>query len=742
MRAFMIVLFLSLLSFSLASNVAQADGTILPEALSPDYLAVRYHRVTVEIDDNHAVTRVAQEFYNPHAVPVQGRYVFPIPPEAVLSNFRATVDGQPQTVVRQDATATNTVLYDVIAQRHDPSLLQYADWETLTFDLSLPAGGSRQMTLEYEQVLAPSGGLYHYRYILSTERYTSQPLEEVSLTIDLASSSGLGSLYASSHDVTTERWGAGRARISWQAENVRPTEDFELFFAPADDGFGGGLLTGRRADHDHFMFLFAPESETGQNDRLAKDIVFVLDRSGSMDGDKIGQAKNALQFILGQLDPNDRFAVIGFDDRLTTLSPTLQPTDRQILAEARRFVDGLSADGDTDLEAALQAGLTILEHSEPRPEATRLIVFLTDGLPTAGITEDGLIANLVARTNQRVDARLHVFGVGYDVNSHLLDRLAADNRGTVTYVQPGENLERVLTDFYGRIANPILTNLEVSFEGLEVSDLYPAQLPDMFQGSSLLLSGRYRATASTVTVRIRGQAGERQQEYSYRFELDRLDDYAFVPRLWATRRIGQLLDRVRVEGESVALVEEIRTLGLGYGLVTPYTTFVIETQTNGAASAASMSLYNDQAELNRVSGATTIQARVQNQRYQQADQANLANGANVVNHGQHSLAQVTGQNVDLSLLQTQPYNQDPVTLEWIEENIRVDRYVIFGSDEYFDLAADPALRSFLQSGPNVIFAYQGEVISVQAPAGLVDVPEPDPPSPVPSLIRRLLTWLR
>jgi Ca-activated chloride channel family protein len=756
MRKLILALLVSLLGFNLVGNLALADGMILPETLSPDYLVVRYHRVTVDIDDNHAVTRVEQEFYNPHPFPVSGRYLFPVPPEAILSHFQATVDGRLQSITRQDPTTTNAALYDIIARRHDPSLLQYADWESLAFDLGLPAGGSRRMSLEYEEVLAPSGGLYRYRYVLSTERYSSQPLEDVSLTVNLHSSSGLSSLYSPTHAANTEWLKSGRARVSWEAQNVLPSQDFELFFAPAEGGFGGGLLTGRRDDQGHFLFIFAPETEPTRDSAIPKDIVFVIDRSGSMSGEKIEQARNALHFILGQLNEDDRFSIVGFDHRLSVFAHRLQPVERGTLADARRFVDGLAADGNTDLEAALQAGLEILANSDgrgsygdngDRRDASSIIVFLTDGLPTAGVTDEGLIARLVTQANARQEARVHVFGVGYDVNTHLLDRLAADNGGTVTYVQPGESLEAVLTGFYQRIAHPVLTDLEVEFEGLEANGLYPQRMPDMFQGSSLLLTGRYRATASAVTVRVRGQAAGKERVYRYHFNLDQTGGHDFVPRLWATRRVGELLDVVRVEGESAALVNEIRELGLVYGLVTPYTTFVIQPQADGAASAANMALYANQGELNQAWGQTTVQARVQNQMYQQAAQAGLASGANVVNYGQHNLAQVADQNVDLSLLQEQKNLAGPITTEWIEQNIKVDRYVAFGSGEYFALAEDPATRPLLQSGSNVIFAYQGEVIAVQDSEGPTDDQAPSHPAidqtsaEKHSLMRDLTSWL-
>ncbi len=715
MRKAIPILLVGVLWLSVGSS-ALADGMLLPlpESLSPDYLAVRTHRVTVSIEDGHAVTRVEQEFYNPHDILVEGRYLFPLPPEAILSGFEATVDGQRQTVTHQDADATNTALYAIVAQQRDPSLLQYADWESLAFDLSLPPGGSRQMSLTYEEVLVPTGGLYRYRYVLSTERYSSLPLGEVSVLVDLRSSSGLTSLYSSSHAVQIERLGPGQARVSWKTQNTNPTEDFELFFAPASDGFGGGLLTGERNGQDHFLFLFSPEADPHQVETLPKDIVFIMDRSGSMSGEKIGQAQDALHFILGQLGENDRFSIISFNDRLGRLSDTLQPVDDRALKDAHRFIDRLSADGSTDLEAALQAGLEILERSEVRG-ATRMVVFLTDGLPTAGITDESLISRLVHETNVQLEARLHIFGVGYDVNTHLLDRLAVDNDGTVTYVQPGENLEFALTEFYGKIAHPLLTDIEVKFEGLEVENLYPKRLPDLFQGSSLLLAGRYRANGDTVVVRVRGWAGDERREYVYHFGLAETGGRDFVPRLWATRRVGVLLDQVRVGGENQTLVDEIRELGLSYGIVTPYTTFVITAQAEGAASMDNMALYNDLAELNRSSGRVTIQARVQNQMYEEADQANLATGANVFNYGHTSLAQVGAQQVDLNLLRDRQDPGGPITDGWIEHNVQVDRTVEFGSEAYFALAADPEARPYLQSGRNVVFAYQGEVIAVRDP---------------------------
>jgi len=446
--------------------------------------------------------------------------------------------------------------------------------------------------------------------------------------------------------------------------------------------------------------------------------VFVVDRSGSMDGEKIEQARNALRYFVDQLGEADRFSIVSFDERIMPLSDELLFPNQQTLNQARRYVDGLTADGSTDIDSALREGLAILARSERREDATRLIVFLTDGLPTAGVVDDTAIVVNATEFNRRIEARLHAFGVGYDVNTHLLDQLAAENGGSVTYVQPGESLEKTLTDFYDRVAHPVLTDLEIQFEGMSVSAVYPQNVPDLFDGSSLILTGRYDSGLETAAVRVRGKAGGEWREYIYNFDRAATGDYDFVPRLWATRRVGELLDRVRVEGETPELVDEIRELGLGYGVVTPYTNFVIAAQMDGAASVSNMALYNNMRALNQASGQMTILARVQNQAYQSATQANLAVGANIYSQNHHSLAQLNDGtasmlNVDLSILQGQEgVVGEPMSIDWIEQNVGIDREVKFGSEEYFSLAADPAVRTFLQSGANVIFAYEGEIIRV------------------------------
>lgn len=695
-----------------ASSVVFADGMILPTVVTQEYLNVREHHVDVVIDGVQATTRVEQEFYNPHPYTVTGQYLFPIPPDATLADFEFTLDSVTQQPTRQDIAATNTMLYQMVADRRDPSLLQYIDWESLTLDIELAPGSSRGMTIEYEQVLAPENNGFHYRYVLSTERYSAAALDSASVNVRILTP-GASSIYSPHYTVTTDYTTPGEVHVSWSEQQTHPTHDFDLYFTAAENGFGGSLMTGEHDGQSHFMFVFAPEAVPQQADTLPKDIVFVIDRSGSMDGEKMVQARDALTQILGRLNAADRFSVVGFDDLLDVYSQTLRPVDRESIQQAYQFVDSLTARGGTDIAGGLQQALTVMQASERRADAAQMIVFLTDGLATAGITVDEDIRRLITDLNHDRTVRIHAFGVGYDVNTHLLDGLAADNGGTVTYVQPGENIETVLTGFYSRIANPVLTDVRVEFEGIEVADLYPQALPDLFEGSSVILTGRYASAADNATVRITGSAGGETREYVYEFNLAETGEHAFVSRLWATRRIGHLLDVVRVEGETEALREEIRAIGLAYGIVTPYTTFVIVPQAEGAASASNMDLYSDLDSLNRSSGSTTVQARVQNQMYQDSSNVAWAQGANIISAGRNNLMQVGSQYVDLSLVAQQPGLEEGITPEWIAANIDVDITLTFGSPEYFALASDPAARPLLQNGTDIIFPYNGQTYWVQ-----------------------------
>ncbi|UCF61918.1 MAG: VWA domain-containing protein, partial [Anaerolineaceae bacterium] len=716
-----ISLFFVMLSSPFVS-VAYADGMMIPFGADFGYIQVEYHHVKVTIQDTDARTRVDQRFLNPYSETIEIRYIFPLPPLASIQDFRIQLDGQSVPVDKLNSLESEMFLRNAVTYQRDPSLLQFFGWEAYAVNLNLPPSGSVTMLLEYSETLPARGELFHYFYTLGTERYSVALLQDVSVEVDVFAEESVAAVYSPSHSIMTERIGPRHVRASFHQQNVLPIDNFELYFAITDGPLGAGFLSHADRERDeegHFLFLLSPSSVMDADVAMPKDIVFVIDRSGSMAGEKIDQAKSAMQYILGKLGEGDRFAIVSFDDRIESPSNELQRVTNRSIQDARSYVSRLYDRGNTDIDGALRRGITLIERAGFRPDASRMIVFLTDGLPTAGVTDERVIVDRVRQSNEELQVSLHVFGVGYDVNTHLLDDLASQNNGTVTYVQPGDSLEGALTSFYGLIAHPLLTDLELRFEGLTVTDVYPRQLPDLYFGSSIAVTGRYTGVKSDkVDIRLFGRVAGEPTIQVFNFSVDEEAENPFIPRLWATRRIGDLLDEVRVDGESDALVEEIETLGLRYGIVTPYTINIVEAQLNGVSSDAFMQLYRQDLDgdgvldINKVSGEATVGARVQNLTYQQAMQSNQATGSNIYNNGDKSVAQVGYYALDMELFVKRGLDPN-VSLDenWLAGN--ADHVILFGSDEYFELAKDPSANQILQAGPNVIFEYDGKVVAVQ-----------------------------
>src|SRR5262249_25829839 len=320
-----------------------------------------------------------------------------------------------------------------------------------------------------------------------------------------------------------------------------------------------------------------PKREIPREEVAPKDIVFVFDTSGSMNGAKIEQARRALRFILSNLNPHDRFNIIRFNSEVEPFRKELVEAAPASLEAARAFVDETKPVGGRATDDALVTAFESLPTTRLASDEGRrtMIVFMTDGQPTIGETSPERILADVARLNHG-RARLFVFGVGDDVNTLLLDRLARDGDGTVEYVRPSEDLELKVSAFYNKVAYPVLADLELSLPGVEVTDLYPKRVPDLFAGSQLILFGRYRRPGN-VTARLTGQVAGRTRSFNYPVPLpDRERDNSFIPRLWASRKIGYLLEEIRLHGESAELKDEVIRLSKEHGILTPYTAFLVE----------------------------------------------------------------------------------------------------------------------------------------------------------------------
>ncbi|MCI0663962.1 MAG: VWA domain-containing protein, partial [Acidobacteria bacterium] len=322
----------------------------------------------------------------------------------------------------------------------------------------------------------------------------------------------------------------------------------------------------------YFMLLVSPKAELPDKETSAKDVTFVIDTSGSMAEDgKMDKAKAALRFGVNSLDRRDRFNIISFAGEEHILSERLITSDEEGKRQAREFIERMRATGGTNINDALLAAFKQAQATE-RPQ---MVVLITDGQPTVGVTQAGKILSNAKEAN-RSNSRLFTFGVGYDVNTLLLDGLAIDNRGTVAYIEPNEDLEVKVSNFFAKINHPVLGEVKVDCGGIKTDLVYPNAIPDIFHGSQLILIGRYRAGSSqrlTLTGKVNGR--ERRHVYDDLQFPENRNENEFLPHLWAMRRVGHLLDQIQLNGESKELRDEIIELGTRHGIVTPYTSQLI-----------------------------------------------------------------------------------------------------------------------------------------------------------------------
>jgi len=558
---------------SFGSLLLVADGIILPDHPEFGWLSIVNHDVTVTLRDGVATTYVDQVFRNDTGRVMEGEYVFPLPPGAVVTGFTLWVDGQALEGRVLEADEARHIYEDYVRRSIDPALLEYIGRDTLSARIfPIPPGEERRIEITYTELLVADQGMYRYRYPLDTERFSARNLESVTISLDLETTVPLSAVYSPTHKITIERDGAFRAAGLYEALDVLPLQDFLLYYAVSAEELGMTLLTYKSPGEDgYFLLIATPPAASMAAEPLPKDLVLVIDQSGSMSGEKIEQAKDALSYILENLNPDDRFAVIAFSDFNDALSPELVQVSGESIQRAIGWVERIEASGGTHIDGALNLGFSLFEDNE-RP---RFLVFLTDGEPTVGEQDPVVIAEH-ARVANRTEARLFAFGVGYNVNTVLLDQLTQENRGSTTYVLPGENLEVSLSSFYRKIASPVLANTELEIAGVETLDVLPRVLPDIFRGTQLIVLGRYRGSGP-AQITISGDVQGVPTAYAslLAFPETALDE-PFLLRLWAGRKIAALLDQIRLYGESDELVDEVIRLSERYGIITPYTSFLVE----------------------------------------------------------------------------------------------------------------------------------------------------------------------
>jgi Ca-activated chloride channel family protein len=537
--------------------------------------------------------------------------------------------------------------------------------------------------------------------------------------------------------------------VGWEARNVWPDTDFKVIFSRTPNPLGIDLVTSRQPGEDGYFMLLASPGTAATGAIQPKDICFVLDTSGSMAGPKLEQAKKALRFCLANLGTDDRFEIVRFSTETEPLFGSLVPADAPHIARASSFVDGLRPIGGTAIQDALARAMALRSAGTgtgtSRPY---MVIFLTDGLPTIGETgEDPLVDSVRGAGNS---AHIFTFGIGTDVNTHLLDRIASVTRAASQYVLPEEDIEVKVSSFYSKIRDPVLTNLTLAFTNpsIRVTQLQPSTMPDLFNGDMLVVFGRYSGTGAAA-AKISGTFNGKPREFAadVSFPAQTSGD-SFVPQLWATRRVGWLLDEMRMHGESPELKDEVIRLSRDFGIVTPYTAYLVLEDEARRSVPVNLRSYQ---EMEKDREATdSAKSRLDSVRKEAASEASRAGASAVENsmamQGLMSVTNVpqaapapglakkaapsmTGGEGGYRAAQEQNYAQQVRLVGgrafyqngnvWTDSSAQsqrgiAQRQIRFGSAEYFDLLKrSPAAARWLALGNNVDVVLDGVLVSVR-----------------------------
>ncbi len=707
----------------------------IPQPL-PNALPVKSIQLDTKINGQVATTHLEQVFRNDTQYTLEGTYFFPIPETASIVEFAIWENGKKLVGEVRSREEARRIYDEIVRRQKDPGLLEYAGKNLFQASIfPIPPNSDKKLELIYTEVLKAESGTVAYRYPLGTGRnmWARQqivPMDDMMLnntgnpngpqkfgtvsgTIEIVGKEALRNIYSPTHNIDVKRKGETAANISFETKNN--DTDFQLFYGLSNNDFGMSLVTYREPGKDgYFLLMLSPKDNVSEQELVSKDIVFVLDTSGSMaDEGKIDKAKKALLFGIKTLHDGDRFNVINFAGEEHLMERGLIAANADGKKRGEEFVTRLTPNGGTDINSAMIASLKQFEKGD-RP---KMLVFMTDGLPTVGETNtERIISNL--KSQKSVDVRIFPFGFGYDVNTTLLDRIGAENSGISDYIQPKEDLEIKVSNFFQRVSSPVLADLELDFGPLLTESTYPRKLTDLFRGMQMTIIGRYKNTndLKNTTLRLTGKSGRESRSFTYN-SLDfpiHSDENNFLPRLWATRRVGWLLEQIRSNGETKEVRNEVVELGTRYGLVTPYTSYLA---TDGsmanirrdAPMAADMARSGAKKAAEQ-SGTGAVRMSIQQNSMQMNTQA-------VASEEKDDKEQILIRNTTLNQFVANKnfVNQNGVWVdsEFSESSKLPEVTIKFASDDFFTLISkEKSIGQYLSLGKQIVIVWKGTVYRI------------------------------
>lgn len=584
------------LAGALAGPLA-AQGWIVPERPiirpGPGFGAVVRvaSQVRAVVDGRVVRVEVEERFRNAGPGLAEGTYVYPMPGEAVFTDFSLWMGEREVRGEMMSADQARGIYEEIVRRLRDPALLTFAGHGLVRARIfPIGPGETRRVVLRYTQVLERAGDAYRVRYAIGRRAPAplrglgdapAAPAGTFSYTLTAAGAEDYGTPYSPTHQIHSRTEG-GRLEITLEPD---AEGEVELFLPLRRGLVGTSVVTfAPGGGEDGFFMLLLSPPAVADEAPVPRDLSLVLDVSGSMSGPKLDQAKAALVQALGTLRPTDRFRLIAFSNGVTNFRDGFTPATAENVRAARVFVERLVPNGGTNIQGALEAALG----AAVGEERLALVLFLTDGLPTVGEQAPDRIADFAAGHVGR--ARVFAVGVGSDVNTYLIDRIARQGRGSAEYVAPEASVETAVGAVLAKIQHPALVNLRLAGAPVTLQQVYPADLPDLFYGEELVVFGRYHGDGAGDVVVTGERNGRRERFTSHGVFPATAAENDFIARLWASRRIGELTRQIRIEGATPSLVQQVRDVGLRYGILTEYTAYLVQEPTGPGMPAAPATL--------------------------------------------------------------------------------------------------------------------------------------------------------
>jgi Ca-activated chloride channel family protein len=562
--------FLTTLFAATIISAAASAGVIVPANPSAGEkpLEIRKQQISVTVRDQVARVTVDEQFENHTDLPLEGTYLMPLPEGAAVSGFATWVDGvRVESHIEEKSAAKAT--YD--AAKKDGAAPALLEQDAHSFKMhvdGIPPRGTKRVEASYAQILPYDSGEVTLRLPIAN---AGEPVRALAVRIAVTDQKKIVSYkMLSSQKAQIAATSSGFELMFEDAQSA--PQDLALSYRTESSRLGLSFLPFKPAgvnEDGYFLLLASPQELTTADDIVHKDVIFVFDTSGSMEREhKIEQARAALERCLHSLNAEDRFGIVAFSDSVNPFRSKLLPASTDNVRLGAEFADSMRASGGTDIHSALNRALEMLTD----PERPHVIVFLTDGVATSGVTDNPTIAHNIHE--KAGTTRLFSFGVGSDVNRTFLEGLGNENRGSFAFVDQGQDIDEVVGGFYAKIARPVLSDLAFDFGDITTAQQYPDVLPDLYKGSQLVMVGRYR-TNGDAKAKLIGTLNGKKHEIAFdaKFPAEE-NDNAFVARLWAQKRIDYLLAQTRLHGEHEEARSEVIALSTRYQIVTPYTSLV------------------------------------------------------------------------------------------------------------------------------------------------------------------------